>query len=293
MFLIILKLLKQVVRPYSKEEKEQFLLDNSTLPDCSFAIGNLEDNQIREVFSYKSILADVSPVFERMFKGNYKEKESSFKIAIDDIEYSIFQSFVDDIHDVKSHENCSLLLLRKLIVLSDRYDIPTLEKFYKTVINKRSERFEYTSAEDVLCLVKYNKEFELDTFPNKFMANLQDVLTGNINQCIIDNTLKSKLFYELTLNELKELFLIYKRTKKVSEIQLYTIIQVYADAFMLKNDISIALCRFKFKCILNLIDWERMTGKEFLKGPAKSELLSLEEKYVWVSYFLSLTISQY
>ncbi|KAH8307080.1 hypothetical protein KR044_004498 [Drosophila immigrans] len=81
----------------------------------------------------------VSPVFERMFEGDFEESKMSDNIVLDDVSGTDFQKFISYLywHDNQKLDHYELVTIQSLIYLSKKFMVSFLTSKCLIAIKKR------------------------------------------------------------------------------------------------------------------------------------------------------------
>ena len=113
-----------------------FLQENSDLPpDVTFKI--VEDDEVHDVNAHKMIMAMASPVFRKMFKQHFKEKDSK-EVKVEETTRAAFQAMVDAIYNTKqlsaSLEGKTVQEIFDVLNLAVQYEIPELKLGVRNIL---------------------------------------------------------------------------------------------------------------------------------------------------------------
>ena len=258
------------------KEKLHYVLNPDNASDCSFLLDGPNEEHV-EVYSYKWILSQVSPVFSAMFNGDFKESTVSFKIPIKDIELHVFQTFLNNIYGICQCEHYSVELLHDLLILSDRYDVQSSSQLYKDAFRSKISTG-YYNIDDVINAVKWINDFvKVDKLNllNRIILKLRySSKTEFLN-------VKCKYLKQLTLSQFYEFIELLHQYNKIDHIKIFKFVDAYVGCYKMENKNSVALESVK-KSLLFLIKFEEMNLQMFFDGPVNSDLLSLEEKLHYI-----------
>ncbi|EDW17972.2 PREDICTED: kelch-like protein 41b isoform X2 [Drosophila arizonae] len=125
----------QDLRP---RERMEYLLRTGHLSDCSFVV---YDNDGKKVIlkCHKFVLMSVSPVFERMFEGDFEEAKIPDNIVLDDVSGNDFKKFMEYLywHDNRRLDTYDLQTLQTLIYLSKKFMVTFFTTNCLNVIKRR------------------------------------------------------------------------------------------------------------------------------------------------------------
>ncbi|KAL7732396.1 hypothetical protein ACLKA6_004371 [Drosophila palustris] len=125
----------QDLRP---QERMKYLLKTGHLSDCSFVVYDDEGQKI-VLKCHKFVLMSVSPVFERMFDGDFEEASMPDNIVLNDVSGPDFQKFISYLywHDNQRLDSYDLQSLQSLIYLSKKFMVPFMTNKCLNVIHRR------------------------------------------------------------------------------------------------------------------------------------------------------------
>lgn len=108
-------------------ERMSYLLKSGHLSDCSFALFE-EDGSKVVVKCHKFVLMSASPVFERMFEGDFDEARLSENIVLDDVSAPDFRKFIEYVYwnDNDLLQKISLETTRSLVYLSKKFMVTSM-----------------------------------------------------------------------------------------------------------------------------------------------------------------------
>lgn len=138
--------------------------------DISFSIGvrvNEQKQQRSEIVAHKSLLSALSPVFEAMFSGNWKE---SACIEISDASYNAFDEFIQYFYS--GEVAITMENVGEVLYLADKYDVPEL------VASCTSFLLKHVTLKDVVDCVKLACIFSL----NALKAKIKQIIAKNTAQ---------------------------------------------------------------------------------------------------------------
>ncbi|XP_034483383.1 uncharacterized protein LOC117788660 [Drosophila innubila] len=125
----------QDLRP---QERMKYLLRTGHLSDCSFVVYD-DDGQKVVLKCHKFVLMSVSPVFERMFDGDFEEASTPDNIVLNDVSGPDFQKFISYLywHDNQRLDTYDLQSLQALIYLSKKFMVPFMTNKCLNAIQRR------------------------------------------------------------------------------------------------------------------------------------------------------------
>ncbi|XP_030373136.1 kelch-like protein 40 [Scaptodrosophila lebanonensis] len=118
-------------------ERMEYLLESGHLSDCSFAV--FEEGTKMIIKCHKFVLISSSPVFERMFEGDFEESKTSNHIVLDDVSGQDFKKFIEYLywHDNRCLQEYELPTLQTLIYLSKKFLVSTMVNKCLDAIKRR------------------------------------------------------------------------------------------------------------------------------------------------------------
>ncbi|EDW69215.2 kelch-like protein 40 isoform X2 [Drosophila virilis] len=125
----------QDLRP---RERMEHLLMTGHLSDCSFVVYDNDGNKIL-LKCHKFVLMSVSPVFERMFEGDFEEAKIPDNIVLNDVSGNDFRKFIEYLywHDNRRLDSYDLQTLQTLIYLSKKFMVSFFTNNCLNVIKRR------------------------------------------------------------------------------------------------------------------------------------------------------------
>ncbi|XP_030572345.1 kelch-like protein 41b [Drosophila novamexicana] len=125
----------QDLRP---RERMEHLLMTGHLSDCSFVVFDNDGNKIL-LKCHKFVLMSVSPVFERMFEGDFEEAKIPDNIVLNDVSGNDFRKFIEYLywHDNRRLDSYDLQTLQTLIYLSKKFMVSFFTNNCLNVIKRR------------------------------------------------------------------------------------------------------------------------------------------------------------
>ncbi|XP_017956571.1 uncharacterized protein LOC108651417 [Drosophila navojoa] len=200
----------QDLRP---RERMEYLLRTGHLSDCSFVV---YDNDGEKVIlkCHKFILMSVSPVFERMFEGDFEEAKIPDNIVLDDVSGNDFRKFMEYLywHDNHRLDTYDLQTLQTLIYLSKKFMVTFFTTNCLNVIKRRLcsgldadvtiDLFEYSHQledEELISSITSKFRFNPNAYINaaavfdlssevflKFVEELNDLVSDKVRFSVID-----------------------------------------------------------------------------------------------------------
>ncbi|XP_032595210.1 uncharacterized protein LOC116805693 isoform X2 [Drosophila grimshawi] len=302
----------------------EHLLKTGHLSDCSFVVYDDDGNKTL-LKCHKFVLMSVSPVFERMFAGDFEEANIPENIVLDDVLGHDFKKFLDYLYlnDNERLESYDLRTLQTLIYLSKKFMVSSLTTNCFYVIKRRLatgldvnltiDLFEYSHQienEDLINSIK--KKFRsnplsyIDTAAVydltsdvflKFMENLITCVADKLRLSVIDRYCKMHGLLDSTLAEdqsedcLKpnDRALETNENKKKEDMcknyENGSNVYEEKDTSVKQMDNNQYIYR-----LLKTIKFTSMSSYDFCAGPGESNLLTVEKKYELLS---SICIAEY
>ncbi|XP_060651961.1 kelch-like protein 40 [Drosophila nasuta] len=123
------------------QQRMEYLLKSGHLSDCSFVVYGDEGEKI-VLKCHKLVLMSVSPVFERMFEGDFEESKLADNIVLDDVSGTDFQKFLSYLywHDNQKLDTYKLDTIQSLIYLSKKFMIPNMTIKCLNTLKKRASK---------------------------------------------------------------------------------------------------------------------------------------------------------
>ncbi|XP_062129749.1 uncharacterized protein LOC133841350 [Drosophila sulfurigaster albostrigata] len=156
------------------QQRMEYLLKSGHLSDCSFIVFGDEGEKI-VLKCHKLVLMSVSPVFERMFEGEFEESKLADNIVLDDVSGPDFQKFISYVywHDNQKLDTYELDTIQSLIYLSKKFMIPNMTTKCLNTLKKRVSKG--LDPDTTIDLFEYAHEIEdielVDSIKMKFMGN--------------------------------------------------------------------------------------------------------------------------
>ncbi|XP_004529865.1 BTB/POZ domain-containing protein 2-like isoform X1 [Ceratitis capitata] len=266
--------------------------------DCSFIIGRGVNAKI--IGAHKSILSRGSTVFESMFNGNYQEANNDAPIPLPNVEdFADFKVILEHVYYKKMPllDKISLERLKHVSYLADYFLLDEIvTNCHIKVVKYAAENV--INLYDFVQLFEYEKRHKLDSIYVKTEQRTSIPLVEFKNTCWFDSKelLQNSSIYDLSGLDFYDLLLL--PVLKLTEIERFILIENYAkinnlnmDEFVVNklggdgDDGDNAKIIPPSKDItlnemFDLINFSKMTEKEFKKGPASSRIwnISPEEK---------------
>ena len=245
----------QTTKVNVKERNEHMYL-NDLISDVQFCIGKKSGNKIT-VPAHKFVLGTSSPVFFAMLYGEFSKKDV---IDIEDCEVDAFKELLRFIYydEVKlTGQN-----VVDVLYLANKYIIPVLSK---ECVNYLLDNVQSDNVLNVLNAAVCFGESRLE----KHCWSILSRRTAEI--------LSSESFVEIEKQLLVSI--LQKDNLNVCEIDIFNSIKRWIQAECVRQNLEKTTenQRNILKEFLNLIRFPVMSAKEFAIGPARSELLPLED----------------
>ncbi|XP_030372925.1 kelch-like protein 40 [Scaptodrosophila lebanonensis] len=222
----------QDLRP---RERMEYLLNSGHLSDCSFMVFDEEGNKI-VLKCHKFVLMTASPVFERMFDGDFEESKSPDNIVLDDVSGLDFKKFIEYLywHDNRRLDGFELSTLQTLIYLSKKFMVSTMTTNCLNVIKRRLAIG--LDSDTTVDLYEYAHQIEdID-----LIAGVKTHLCNNPTM-YIDTAAVYELGSEIFLKFISEFELLVEEKLRFAVIDRYCRIQGLIKAplkILIKNDDS-------------------------------------------------------
>ena len=250
---------------YQLPKWTKMLLNNPFLSDVEFIVGS-SDTQ-RQFFGHKHVLANASSVFRKMlFPPKESAGTSPTEINLPDVDSTAFMTMLRFVYKRETivHRN----KFRETLILAQEYSV-----------NGFPESLEFY----------LDKESVTDVLPFILQIGRQHILwnkTWDVVKIDIKDIIKQEGFLKLPQNVIQKI--LEQDELNIKEIDLWNAYVKWADAqciakYAFIDDIN----REKFMKDIDLIRFPTMTAEEFASGPAKSNILSSEDKVSIFNYFLT------
>ncbi|XP_023033243.1 uncharacterized protein LOC111518981 [Drosophila willistoni] len=199
----------------NRRERMDYLLKTGHMSDCSFVVFGEMGERIT-FRCHKFVLMTVSPVFERMFQGAFREATASENIVLDDVLATDFMAFIQCIYPQEDDplDGYPLQILRALIYLSKRFLVTYMEK---NCLKNLLKRLSYDlDPNEVVSLYEYALQIDemeiLKCVKEKIMADPHKYVNSQATYQLSWNT-----FFKF----INELFTVVKEKTRFDIIERY------------------------------------------------------------------------
>ncbi|ALC43770.1 CG11714 [Drosophila busckii] len=173
-------------------ERMEYLLRTGHLSDCSFVVF-ADDGEKIHLKCHKFVLMSASPVFERMFEGDFEEGKTPENIVLDDVSGTDFQKFIQYLywHDNKNLDTYDLQTLQTLIYLSKKFMVNAM---CAACINSIKRRLDHGMDADVtIDLFEYAHQIEDNELINAILHQFKFCYQKYVNSPAVYD-LSSEIF---------------------------------------------------------------------------------------------------
>ncbi|XP_059220640.1 BTB/POZ domain-containing protein 6-A [Stomoxys calcitrans] len=276
------------MKNFRRSDAMQKLFTSGLMSDCKFVVG--PDNETAEtIYGHKVFFVLVSPVFEEMFNGNFKESAKDAEIRIHDVEPRHFKNFCYMIY----HNDDTIF---RTLLVEDVVEIYMLSHKYLATaitaccIDYLEAQLPTMSVEDVIFMFQFTSRMK--------ERALEKCVHSRIKLVELKNNQK---LMELDSNDFYRLIVVLQEAKKT--LELFSIIEFYFKNFSLertlkfdqppsKNDKEVdsqlpsnmSSAETLLKKCLKCLNFANVAATEFKSGPGKSSILSFEQKYFIFSH---------
>ncbi|XP_068150012.1 uncharacterized protein [Drosophila tropicalis] len=199
----------------SRRGRMDYLLNTGHMSDCSFVVfGEMGERVIFRC--HKFVLMTVSPVFERMFQGPYREATASENIVLDDVLATDFMAFIQCIYPQEADplDGYPLAILRALIYLSKRFLVTYMEK---SCLENLYKRLTYDlDPDEVVSLYEY--AYQIDEMD--ILKRVKQKLLSDPSK-YVNSPAAYKLSYNIFYNFMNDFFIIIKEKTRFDVIERY------------------------------------------------------------------------
>ncbi|XP_073987814.1 BTB/POZ domain-containing protein 1-like isoform X2 [Rhodnius prolixus] len=220
----------------------------------------LKKQIIKEIKAHKLILSMASPVFEKMFQNGLNRCEDDVELT--DIQPDVFDAvlnyiYTEEIKIVSFDGAC------EIYYVAHKYMLPELMEQCKSYLS-------YNANSSNACY-----GFELAKLFNitELKALCKTIITSETI-----NVVKDESFKAINISTLK--MILKENSLNITELELFKAVErwIVANVDMKKNCDGNHLAELSAE-IMPLVCFLKMTPKEFVEGPAVSNLLSKDEAY--------------
>lgn len=262
------------------------LLKSGHLTDINIHVGSNDANQ--QTFKcHKFVLASATPVFEAMFYGDFMEKNQK-NITITDIEPEEFDAFLEYIYAgnaVTNFEKYSIENLKNFIYIGNKYLLPKFADFGYEGLEKALKVLRIV---DIIELFHYASNRGFDKLITSVSQELgrRPFNISHFNQALISLNLKTFKDFIKCINGNYIRFNWIEEYVKQNKFQKTSVMELCHVTKKQKNGEEISTNPSKpenpdaqnWKILLETIDYQNMTIKQFSDGPGQSNLLTPTEK---------------
>lgn len=252
-------------------ERNEFMFGNELISDIKFSVGKSSDAK-KTIPAHKYVLGTASPVFFAMLYGDFAKDDI---ISIDDCEPQPFLELLRFLYCDKVNLSSSNVL--DVLYLANKYIVPVLSK---ECVNYLLENVLTDNVLDVLNAAVCFGE-----------ARLEKHCWSILSRCTSEIFL-SDSFVEIDSQLMKSI--LKKDCLNVEEIDVFHAIKRWAAGECRRQNITPNTDNMReVLCdIISLIRFPVMSAKEFALGPARSELLPLEDiKAIFIYLNAGLALS--
>jgi BTB/POZ domain./PHR domain./BTB And C-terminal Kelch. len=245
----------QTTKSNVKDRNEHMYL-NDLISDVRFCIGKKCNNK-KTIPAHKYVLSTASPVFFAMLFGDFAKSDV---INIDDCETEAFMELLRFIYYDTVHLSGQNVV--DVLYLANKYIIPVLSK---ECVNYLLDNVQSENVLNVLNAAICFGEHRLEKHCWSILSRrTTDILT-------------SDSFIEIERQLL--LSILQRDNLSVCEIDVFNAVKQWAEAECLRQNLEVTTLNQKnvLADIIHLIRFPVMSAKEFALGPARSELLPLED----------------
>ena len=238
-------------------ERNEFMFNNELLSDIKFQVGKQGDN-LKILCGHKYVLATASPVFFAMLFGDLAECGDT--IEIKDCEPDSFAEFLRYVYCDQANLNPSNVL--GILYLAKKYIIPFL---VKECVNYLMENVTVNNLLEVLQAARCFSEGRLE-------RHCWSILSRETWK-----TFQSDSFLEIDAQLLASI--LEKDGLNINEIEVFKAIKKWVERKLSRDNAELTTenKRRALDEIIHLIRFPVMSAKEFAEGPARSELLPIED----------------
>lgn len=252
-------------------ERNEHMFLNDLISDIQFTVGK-KGGVTKTIPAHKYVLATASPVFFAMLCGDFAKTDN---ITIDDCEVEPFLELLRFVYT--DQVNLTAQNVVDILYLANKYIVPILSK---ECVNFLFDNVQTDNVLDVLNAAVCFGENRLE----KHCWSILSRRTAEI--------LQSDSFVDI---ERQLLVSILKRdTLNVFEIDIFHAVKKWAEKECERSSLEVTTenQQIVLKDIINLIRFPVMTAKEFALGPARSDLIRLEDvKAVFIYLNSGLAVS--
>ena len=243
----------------------RILLNNPYLSDVEFIVGSTDSQ--RRFFGHRHVLANASSVFKNMlFPPKEAMATSPTEINMPDVDPTAFMTMLRFVY--KKETILDRNKFRQTFVMAQQYGVNGFLSSLK------------------FCL---DKESVIDILPLIVEIGRQHILwnkSWDVIKTDIQDITKQEGFLKLPRSVIREI--LEQDELNIQEIDLWNAYVKWADAQCIAKDAFVNdINRGNIMKDIDLIRFPTMTAEEFASGPAKSNILSPEDKVSIFNYFLT------
>jgi BTB/POZ domain-containing protein 3/6 len=237
-------------------ERNEYMFGNELISDVKFSVGKAQDTKT-EIPAHKYVLGTGSPVFFAMLYGDFSRDEV---ISIDDCDPPSFMELLRFLYCDKV-TLCSANVL-DVLYLANKYIVPVLSK---ECVNYLLENVQTDNVLDVLNAAVCFGEARLE-------KHCWSILFRRTSEILLSDS-----FVEIDGQLLKSI--LGKDCLNVDEIDVFQAVKRWAACECQRKNLTQTSenMRDTMSDIISLIRFPVMSAKEFALGPARSDLLPLED----------------
>ncbi|XP_066923787.1 BTB/POZ domain-containing protein 6-like [Clytia hemisphaerica] len=245
----------QTTKTNVKGRNEHMYL-NSLISDVQFCIGK-KTNHKKTIPAHKFVLGTSSPVFFAMLYGEFSKTDI---IEIEDCETEAFLELLRFIYYDEVHLTGQNVV--DVLYLANKYIVPVLSK---ECVNYLLDNVQTENVLSVLNAAVCFGESRLEKHCWSILSRRTTEILASDSFIDIDRQLLVSVLQKDNLN--------------VCEIDVFNSVKRWAEAECSRKELEINIENQKvvLESLLYLIRFPVMTAKEFALGPARSELLPLED----------------
>lgn len=252
-------------------ERNEYMFGNKLISNIQFNVGKQGETK-KIIPAHKYVLGTSSPVFFAMLYGDFAKDET---ISIDDCEPEAFLELLRFIYYDQVNLNSGNVL--DVLYLANKYIVPVLSK---ECVNYLLENVQTENVLDVLNAAVCFGEKRLEKHCWSILSRRTSEIILSDSFADVDKPLLTNILQKDCLN--------------VSEIDVFNAIKKWAEKECSRQSLEVNTQnqRSVLKDIIYLIRFPVMSAKDFALGPARSDLLPLEDiKLIFIYLNSGLAIS--